>query len=96
MESRTYFEVSIAKSQRDIGSEEPFNHMDYSTHIFHKIEEINEFLKNKYGDCEREEIEPGWYSYVFENDDISHYPVERWEQEDQVRVDLIVATPVAI
>lgn len=96
MESRTYYEVSILMTGRDIGSEDAFDDIGYETKIFHKIEEINEFLKKKYGNCERHEIEPGWYSYVFENDDICHYPVEEWEQEDQVRVNTIVATPVAI
>lgn len=96
MESNTYYEVSILMTGRPVGSEKMFTDFDYKTKVFYKREDIEAFLKEQYGDYEREEIEPGRYSYVFENCDWSHYPVQQWEEEDQVVVNEIVATPVAL
>lgn len=95
---KTYYTIEITSTAKSRGRNSKEYHIfDRQTEHFTTLEAVELRLKEKYGNCKRQKIfrdlkkgleEPlhiGWV-YCFNNDDISHVPVQKWHQQDWVEV----------
>ncbi|MCJ7828735.1 MAG: hypothetical protein MUP81_03220 [Dehalococcoidia bacterium] len=92
---RTYYEVQIIATGKGYAAKEGYRQFNAEQHAFGELSEAVDFVKNKYGNCKRvpmfrdnpnkEPYQCGWI-YCFNNDDISHVPVEKWRQQDWVEI----------
>ncbi|KKN00789.1 hypothetical protein LCGC14_1134140 [marine sediment metagenome] len=102
---KTYYTIEITSTGRSLGcSSEKYQIFDRQTNHFTTLEAVKLHLENKYGNYERQKIfrdtskgaeHIGWV-YCFNNDDISHTPVDKWHQRDYVEVWKNEATPVIV
>ena len=92
---KTYYTIEITSTAKSCGcNSEPYRVFDRQTEHFTNLEAVKQRLGEKYGNCKREKIfrddngkavQVGWV-YCFNNDDISHVPVDKWHQQDWVEV----------
>lgn len=90
-----YVEVHITCTGKSRGrNDEEYSTFDRETKQFATIEAAKQYLKEKYGNCKRVPMyidtagaaeQLGWI-YCFNNNDISHVPVEKWHQQDWVEI----------
>jgi hypothetical protein len=104
----SYYEVSIIETGRSMGRETSVNKYHFfgeETEILDTLVEVKEYLKQRYGTCKRRPMylektnggtERVGYVYCFKNDDISHYPVEKWYQRDWATISLVQAEAVLL
>jgi len=85
--------VEIEKTGKGYGKNEGYHMFDRETKTFKDMLEVKKFLKETYGKCKRVpsyvdtkdgEVKKVGYVYCFKNADLSHYPVEKWLQQDWV------------
>jgi|TARA_Y100000310_G_scaffold257668_1_gene265799 hypothetical protein len=86
-------ELSITETGKGHGSKGQYGIWSIHREHFQTITEAKSWLKDHYGNCKRvkmyQDSEDGQakhigYIYGFRNCDISHYPVEKWLQQDLV------------
>jgi len=89
------YKIQITKTSKLYGSKEGYRIFDSEILTCENLSNMRQMLKEKYGNCKREKcfrdrknggsFQSGWI-YCFNNDDISHVPVEKWRQKDWVEV----------
>lgn len=105
---KTYYTIEITSTAKGRGrNSDEYQIFDRQTEHFSTLEAVKLRLKEKYGDCKRQKIyrdsnnphtspkHVGWV-YCFNNDDISHIPVQKWHQQDWVEIWANKATIVIV
>lgn len=93
--TRKYYEVGIIHTGSSDG--ERFSQFHDEIKIFETAHEVTEWLKKEYDfEIQRTVMYhadnmPCGYVFAFENADLSHVPVERWQQKDWVNISRISA-----
>lgn len=100
MSSRTYFCVRINETGAPLFSSR-YSYFNQESHNFETKDEALDFIKDRYKGKKRSEIyvdtksgetvQIGW-TYSFRNADLSHFPVEQWNQTDWVELIEITET----
>lgn len=90
-----YYELSITQTGKPKGrTKEDYATFNIESKTFRTEEEARQYLKDTYGDCKKQAMyqdtkegaeQIGWV-YHFNNEDISHVPVEKWYQLDWVTI----------
>ena len=87
-----YYEVDILCTGRD-KSDDKFYELDRILKQFDTVDEVVTWIKEKYNfkGVERKlmyhgDMEPCGYVFSYKNADVSHAPVEEWDQADWVSV----------
>lgn len=85
-------QLRITQTGKSYNSKDNYSVFNEDLKTFSDLDEARQFLKDEYGTCkrskmfadfERTSIHTG-YIYHFRNEDISHYPIEKWLQQDWV------------
>ncbi len=98
-----YYKVSITMTGRSYKADDEYRTFDQQSKCFQTLEEAQSYVAEKYGNCKRvkiyrdqtngEALHIGWI-YCFNNNDISHVPVDKWRQQDLVEITQVVETPI--
>ena len=89
-----YYEMIITYCGSSDGGE-TFSIFDDKTKIFDSADEAKAWLQEQYGNCDKVrrmqmyvgDGKPCGYIFEYENADWSHYPVEKWVQQDWISLE---------
>jgi hypothetical protein len=91
-----YYKVHRVMTGKAMGNkQDDYSRFDDQIETFPTLNEAKQFLKDTYRDCKRTKMyrdltngqsEHIGYVYHFKSGDISHYPVDKWYQQDWVTI----------
>lgn len=86
-------ELQIVETGKGYSSKERYKSFNEFSKCFQNMTSADDYLKERYGKCKKQKMyvdtkegqnKHVGYIFCFKNSDISHFPVDKWLQQDWV------------